>query len=194
MKTKFWGLFLVCMVILFVSCNQKQIEKIAQLEDQIRLLETEIMPMKFKIKDKNPEELDVIIQFYDVNRNKIGEKQNIKIKGSELHFDFQVRKINSQYLIFPYAVFSDLIAPEEGLKIYSAYNKSDFPEIYNGMTTDASVNKILKELYQSSVNDLQTSKNCSKVSVHDLSGHKSFKKNIEYKVIFHPGTGAVEIL
>ena len=204
---------LICSMISSCSLIKKyQAAKIAELEDMVATLEEETIPLKFKILDKNDGKITVMIKFLDLN-GEIAKEETLELTGEELFFDSQIIKLErkdqknkteEQYMFFPFKIYTDEVAPENGIELCSLYDENDFPAIYKGF--DAllpEVNEKLVLAYSEMIiqtfayiraGEFEKLSNQYGSAVHDMEGISEFKKGYLYSVVCHPHTGAVEIM
>lgn len=175
------------------TINKIQLNKIKNLETKISLLKKEITPIRFKILEKDNDKIKVAIKFFDSDNNVI-TKIIKEVKGTELQFDFLVFKINNQHLVFPYKIFSDEIAPDNGIIITEYYNKKGFPQIFYSKNIDKDMKQYLIEIFEKINNDEITSETDYFGSlIHDVPEYKSFKVNKIYNIITRT-KGGIEVI
>ena len=199
----------ILLVIVTNIIHSHSEEKLVKLEEQVTYLTEEFTPMEFEISKYNNGEIKLKSVFYDMEGGKVGNK-TFNLKGNELNFDFQVINIAPEsYLFFPCGLYTDEMAMADSIKVFDAYNKNDFPEIYEGITEVK--DKEGKEINKASKKEIEeqlslyfkltmdgvsefTQADAHGVAVHDIKNVSSFKKGFVYKVVCHPHTGAIEIV
>ena len=191
-----------------VGCILKfQEREIARLEDQIKYLEEEFVPMKFEIQEKKDSIISVKIKYYDMNGKEVGSS-SVMLGGNELNFDFEVIQFSDEaFIFFPCGVYTDTMALVDKTVINTDYEKNGFPRIYEGMKLyDADKNPLDEEgtkQIRSQLSDYfaiarkggvvsQTEQHG--VEVHDIQYVSEFKKGFVYKVVCHPHSGGIEIV
>ena len=181
--------------LLFNAATCSQTEKIILLEKQIDMLKTEQSPIRFKITERKDGKITVVVKFYDIEEKKIKSFKET-MEGDELSFDFFVFKSEnkSKHISFPYKIYTDKIAPDNGKIITSYYNKNGFPQIFHSKNMDKNLNKTLVSIFEK-----MNSQNISSEDdyfgnmVHDISGMKSYKVGSVYKIITHT-KGGIEVI
>ncbi|MEA2042035.1 MAG: hypothetical protein U9N85_05730 [Bacteroidota bacterium] len=173
------------------SCKQK--EKIASLEQKIDLLKAEYSPIRFKIIEKENNTIDVAIKFYNSD-DKVIRRVNKSIKGNELSFDFYVIPVKGRYLAFPYKIFSDQIAPDDGELITQYYDSEDFPEIFDSKLINKTLKAGLTAVFRKvKSNDFDPDDKYFGNTVHDISKLKEYKTGQVYRVVTHT-KGGIEVI
>jgi len=213
----FFILILIFFVLNFSSCSliqKRQKKKITNLEEMISELQSETIPLKFKVQKNSNNEIELIIFFLDLNGNII-RQEPITIQGKELHFDFQVIElhnntkakkseqiISKQYLFYPYKIYTDIIPPIDGIKLCPYYQENGFPAIYKGFESYLSdKNMKFKNAYEQKMTqtfeyvlneDLENLTNQFGNAVHDMKEISSFKKGYTYSLVCKTHTGSIE--
>ena len=183
----FGGFFLLKSGIFF------QNKKIELLEQKIKLLKTETVPLRFKILEKDSGVIKVAIKFYDSDGEVISRIEK-KIVGNELSIDFYVFQINNCYVSFPFKIFSDKIAPINGDTLYSQYDKEGFPQIYYQKDIDADLKTGIKDLFEKmKTGDISNDDKYFGNMVHDVKEFKNYETGIIYKVVTHI-KGGIEVV
>ncbi|MCR4938574.1 MAG: hypothetical protein K5930_00530 [Treponemataceae bacterium] len=209
MKKFFIGSIAVIVVFAAIfGCILKfQQREIALLEDQIKYLEEEFVPMKFEVQERKDSNIAVKIKYYDMLGDEVGSS-NIKVKGDELNFDFQVIQFSDKaFIFFPCGVYTDQMALIDEISVCGDYDYKGFPQIYNGMQFFDKDSKPLdeegvlqiKEQFSTyyaiaSKGELASRTEQHGVAVHDLKSVSEFKKGFVYKVVCHPHSGGIEIV
>lgn len=193
-------------VMCFVGCkiiSYQQQEQIYHLENIIAELKQELVPLKFKVLKSSENEIEIETSFYDLE-DKCFAKKQLKLDGEELFFDFQVIKLDkNNYMFFPTKVYTNLMAPENGIDLTNFYNNKGFPEIYNKLenflsdenkkTYSAYKEKIVSVFNYVREDNLDFIDEQFGNAVHDMKEISKFKKGYSYKIICHPHTGSIEI-
>ena len=186
-------LIIVLIVITIYFGTQIQEKKIVKLENKIELLKTETIPFRFKILEKTEDEIRFVIKFYDLDNNVIS-REEFKLKGEELSFDFYVIPIKDRYIAFPYKIFTNKIAPENGKTLFSLYEKNNFPQIYYSKNIDPELKTGLKDLFSKiKTSNIQELEGIYGSGIQDIKGIHEFKQNQIYKIITHT-KGGIEII
>lgn len=174
--------------------SKNQDDKIQVLEKNITELKEEYIPVRF-VKTTKKNKIYVNVSFYNKEDKKIGTKKITFQHGNEIFFDFKTVTINSNVTIFfPYMIFTDMIAPENGEKLYDEYSKStDQQKLYN--FEDKEVLNLVNEYFRKIINNEAFDTDTVKGSgVHDLAGIRSFVDGKTYEIVCHNKTGGIEIV
>jgi hypothetical protein len=174
-----------------LTCNQQK--KIAQLEEHIDKLKAVQTPIRFKITERTDEDFEVALKYFDANDEVINRVEK-KFKGSELSLDFVEFKVKDSYVAFPYKMYSDEIAPDDGYLMLNDYDKAGFPQIFyqKGLNPELKkgLQKLFENLKENKVNPFET---YFGNMVHDLKGVKNYQTGVVYKVIVHT-KGGIEVV
>ncbi len=139
-----------------VTSIQKEIIK--KLQSKINWLKTETTPIRFKL-ERNNKNIDIWVKFYDLNHNEIARKY-FTLTGNTVSFDFFIVKLGEKkYFAFPYRLFSDLIAPMNGIDLMPFYDDNGMPAImrpYNNYSLDYidAIKKLFSLLKKDNVNNI----------------------------------------
>lgn len=185
----------VAIYLIFTTVTNNQKKKIDQLEEKISLLQKENIPLRFKIIEKINDNIKVAVKYYDTE-GKVIKRDVYEIKGSELHFDFVIIKAKSKEIniAFPYKIYSEKIAPDDGIKIAKSYDVKGFPQIFYSSNLDSDIETFFKETFQKVLTDEITAEDDYFGSeVHDINKYKNFKINTIYKIVTRI-KGGIEII
>ena len=191
-------LFVIFVVVIFVvffskSCIDKQQETINKLETNIELLQAENIPIKFKILKKTEDSIFLSIKFYNSEKKEINSIKKT-LNGQELSFDFYVVPVKDKYVAFPSKIFTDKIAPENGLSLYDYYDKNSYPEIFHHSEINQELYDGLKDIFQKiKKNELDSINNHFGNMVHDIKEFKSFLPENVYAIVTRT-KGGIEII
>jgi len=191
-KLKIFG---ILSLILFVSigCLEEQKRKIAYLSLQAEKLQKEYVPLKFKINERSNEVIRFEVKLFDADANEIAY-QKYELHGKELAFDFYVMPIKDGFLSFPYQIFTDEIAPENGIPLLNLYDKNGFPELFRQKNMQQAAEIELKSVFlQMKANIAGTDSTAFGNAVHDVFGLKQFEINTVYKIVART-KGGIEIV
>ena len=192
--------FLLILIILvavayfvFQEFTGYQERKIKSLEEKIALLKEEHVPLRFRISEKTADSVVLTIKFYNANNKEINSL-NTSLPGQELSFDFQVVPIKGKYVAFPSKLFSNVIAPVNGITLFQFYDNNGFPGVFYSDSIDQDLKVGLTNLF-AKVKTGQTDsiKNQFGNMVHDVKDIKSFMPDIVYSIICHT-KGGIEII
>ena len=135
-----------------------------------------------------------VIFYYDEDGNK-QDKVRIKLPGQELSFDFIVVPIGGRFVAFPYKVFTDAIAPQNGIVLFKYYDINDFPQIYYSENSSPAFNAGIKALFKKiKKGEIEDIKGIYGSVVQDLAGIKQFEVGKIYRIVIHPAKGGIEII
>jgi len=171
-------------------------KKIVMYEKNIDELKKEYYPMHFAITEKkqniNGQTISGRFVFFTANNERIGEPHSFKIMGNELFFDFVVVPITANLkMVFPYSIFSDIIAPDNGIFIAPLYTQNGYPSIFEKQQNE-NINKEISVLY-AEICAKKNIKNAYGNAVHDTTKLGSFIIGQEYRILVHP-SGGIEIV
>ncbi len=174
----------------YAKIQEKRIEN---LEDHIAFLKAESVPVKFRIDEKTDSLIKVTIKFYDLDDNEIAKTQQ-QVYGEELSFDFWVIPVKDKYVAFPHKLFSDQIAPKNGIILTGFYDKQGFPQIFH----HSQITNQGKEAFTLLFDELKTDSIQHDLKqfgnmVHDIKQIKSFQEGYVYKIVVHT-KGGIEVL
>jgi hypothetical protein len=221
---RFWILFSVAGLVLLGAAGllfyssgrgKKEAEKIQELKS----LKEVSVPVRFIITDRANGKIKGEMQFYsiimdDIDKNDMEYRINdgtllasqpFELEGVEFFIDFLKYEeklgqfAHSVYWVFPFRIYTDRIAPDQGTPIYDYYNSNKFPAVYNSFNLDEDKKQILSQYYSEIMqfgdlmdNDLK--KRITGNVVHDLKNVANFKLNRWYDVAVHTKTGNVEYI
>lgn len=217
------------------------VEKKVALEERVASLQEEYSPMRFRItradgstaggigesstatdssgktvalgENGSGDAMVVEMKFLDTDGNVVNTMK-ATLQGGELFIYVSVVQLkDGAYLFFPYKVFTDEIAPIDGIPLYDEYDADGFPAIYgdnfrqeggNGLTSkwwaafsksSPIMSSMLMEIF-CSIKDgtFIFDKNNHGNAVHDMKELSGFKSGFVYRVVCHPHTGAVEVV
>lgn len=196
-KIIFWiiGLIVVVGGVLLVlnalTCNQEK--KIAALEQKIEHIKAVQVPMRFKITERKSDSFTVAVKFYSADGDEIKRIEK-NYPGSELSLDFVEFPVKDRFIAFPYKMYSDEIAPDNGDILFSFYDKKGFPQIFHYKGIDKKLSDGLSSLFERiKSNKLRPEDVYFGNMVHDLKGIKNYEEGEVYKVIVHT-KGGIEVV
>lgn len=181
-------------LFLLTKVTEIQENQIAVLEDKIEFLKEEHTPLKFKITERDASSLKYVVKFYDADGKMIKGFEH-QMQGHELMFDFFLVKVSERFIAFPYKVFTDAIAPDDGVSLIPYYeSESGFPQVFYYKGIDPELKKALTAL----LDDIESGKIHENPehfgsAVHDLAGIKRFKVNYRYKIVSR-NKGGIEVV
>lgn len=170
-----------------------QKEKITKLEEKISLLKEETVPIRFKILEKDSNNIKVAIKFYDLDGNSVQRFEEV-LKGNELSFDFYVVPVSDKFIAFPYKIFTNKIAPKNGKELFKYYDNEGFPQVFYTQGMDVGLKKGLSDLFLKVKNkEIDSIDGIYGSMVQDVKELSSFKTRIIYKIVTHT-KGGIEII
>ncbi len=190
-------LFLIITIAMMVlglfSITKLQDNKIERLESKIELLKEVSTPIRFKVIDRNNGVIHFAIKFYDLDGNVI-KREEFRLKGDELSFDFYVIPIKDRYIAFPHKIFTNKIAPKNGKNILNFYDKNGFPQIFNSKNLDEDIKRGLQELFlKLKTKNIEELEGLFGSGIQDIKDINEFEKDNIYKIITHT-KGGIEIV
>ncbi len=141
-------------------------------------LKQEIIPARFTLAEsKRKKHFNIKISYYDLNNNKVGKEESFSLEGEEVFFECIVVSLDSKSkAVFPYRVYSDVIAPANGRVILKSYDDNGIPAIFLGIKSRQM--ESLKDIYY----DLQN-KDFSKNYFYSVFHIKIPKESRKYKLV-----------
>jgi len=195
LKPIIWIIVIIAVVggvyIVFKSLNNSADNKLVKLNDEIAHLKNTVVPIKYKVKKQNDDMLTVVVKFMDLDSNVIA-KEKFELKGTTVSFDFMVAKFKNGYVAFPYKIFTDQIAAEDGILLYKYYEKNNYPQVYFSKNSKKAFRDGIEVLYdkirKKDIEDLDVFG--SMVQNHPSASGRI--NNNTYKIIVHT-KGGLEI-
>lgn len=193
---------------LFLGCaliGNRAREKEEHLTNLVQELKEEICPVQFKIIKIKNGEITVDVKYLDLEGKEAAAKKTYTLIGEEIHFDFTVVKLDDSdnYLFFPKSLYTNGIAPKNGINLTEDYSVKGYPVIYNKYEKFVKQNDSRNiKIYQEMISKLfgfVRGENTDLIqeqfgnAVHNMKGITDFKKGNSYKIICHPHKGSVEI-
>lgn len=188
------ALIIIGVVGYFVSMQFKsQEKKIAQLNKEIEWLKKETIPIRYKVKSRQDEKVELLVKFYDLEGKEI-KKADFELEGNQPSFDFYVVKFEQGYIAIPWKIFTEKIKPEDGILLWQYYEKDNFPMIF----ATKQKNKAFKEGIEALYKEIKTG-NLEKYNVFgsmvqntnaDIINNRDI--DVWYKIIVHT-KGGLEI-
>ncbi|HNV44264.1 MAG TPA: hypothetical protein PK520_02725 [Exilispira sp.] len=174
------------------------IQSRVNIEKALALLTEEFTPIKMKL-SLSDEQINFQLKFYDQQNNNIAA-YNDSITGNRLFVDFYIVKIEGKNLFFPYLVYSDIVPPSMGKKIYESYEKNFdgilFPGIYSSDNMDDNfmnfILQVWKAIKSGNIDFFSTQYHGN--AVHLLNDIDRIDPNSVYSFICHTEKGGIEIV
>jgi hypothetical protein len=183
-------------------------EKIIQsLEDRIDFLKETSTPLRFMLLPSDEGTITARFRFYSADGKELSVFEE-NFPGEELVIDSMLVPAADKYIAFPTKIFTDAIAPKDGMPIFRFYNFNGVPEIhsYDGLDTDT--RQLLSELFlqvmkiesinndgpiDMSAAEIELMKKSFGNAVHDIKTIKTFEKGRVYALVIHT-KGGIEII
>jgi hypothetical protein len=176
----------------------RQEKQIAQLEEKIHFLKEVTTPIRFLILEKDSAQITFVIKFLDQDNTEFA-KDTISIQGQELSFDFYVVPVKDTIgrevkVAFPYKVFTNSIAPEDGISLFKYYDDQGFPQVFlSSSIKDTAYVRLMSELFTKVKNkDTEDIKGVFGSMVQDIRYQNEFEPGKAYEIIVHT-KGGIEI-
>lgn len=145
-------IILISIVLIYLNkAAQRQEQKIRELNEQIKSLKEEYIPLHFKIIQRTQDSVHVLVKFLDLDQ-KIVTTKKYALYGLNVSFDFYVVKFENGYIAFPKSIFTEKIAPENGVDLLELYSFKDFPQIFYSSTNSNKFNNSIRFLFQKIIN------------------------------------------
>jgi hypothetical protein len=186
-----------------------QAKRLAGKTRQLKELQETFVPVRFRLTERGASSMRAEFRFYSLIIDNIEDvdmevfsqgkdvapPQIIDIPGAELFID-SVKIPNDDLLpydpatvwVFPYRIFSDTIAPENAVPIYTWYNDGGFPAIYGALELEEQDKAVLSRIYA------DIPKADAGNALHDMSKVARFKENVWYDIVVHIKKGGLEII
>ncbi|MFN3411703.1 MAG: hypothetical protein ACK4YF_06070 [Exilispira sp.] len=202
MKKYFWLiaiiiLFIIAIFVLKITYNFIVQSKI-NAEKAISILKSEFKPLKMKISIQE-DTIFYQLKFYDQMGSNIAAFSG-QISGNQLFIDFYVINIKDNYIFFPYLLYSNIIPPVMGKKIYEIYEKNYdgilFPEIYSSENMNENYLRFISSIWIAIKKGDITffNSNYSGNALHLLSNISEIDPNAVYEFVCHTAKGGIEIV
>lgn len=167
-------------------------QQIKKLEVQLSELMKVQTPIKFKIEKRIADTIYLKVKFYTLDGEEFSEK-SYKLIGKELAFDFYIFTEGEQNFAYPYKIFTDKIAPKNGIYIAKEYNSAGFPAIFSFKEIETKEFEYLAEKYEQILQNTLTFDDNFGNLVHDIKELRQFETDVVYKIIVHT-KGGIEVL
>jgi hypothetical protein len=186
-----------------------QAKRLAEKTRQLKELQEIFVPVRFRLLEHSDSSMRAEFRFYSMHIDNIEDTdmeifsqgkevsppQIADITGNELFID-SVKIPNGDMLhydaeavwVFPYRIFSDTIAPENAIPIYTWYNDNGFPAIYNALELEEQEKAVLSSMY-ADIRNADTGN-----ALHDMSKVTRFRENVWYDIVVHIKKGGLEII
>ena len=176
----------------------QQEQEIATLEDKIHFLKEETVPVRFKILEKDSENIKFLIKFYEQDNDEAFNSDTITLPGQELSFDFYVIPVKDTAgrvvkIAFPYKIFTNTMPAKDGILLFNYYDDEGFPQVFNSAEADTAYVNRMSELF-TKIKDGNTEEieGIYGSMVQDIQKLNEFMENHVYQIIIHT-KGGIEI-
>jgi hypothetical protein len=187
---------------------------------QLETLKEILIPIRFIITQRDQGKIRTEFRFYSIVMEDINEKDVAEfaegreinsavyeLEGTELFIDclkfqenagfFSFVPDHQVYWVFPYRLFTDYIAPDEGVPIFSCYDEEGFPGIYRefpGLDRELLSRAYgnIKEYGEISDSDLRN--RITGNAVHDMNRIARFRMDNWYDLVVHIKKGTIEFV
>ncbi|MDR1238961.1 MAG: hypothetical protein LBK27_02505 [Treponema sp.] len=204
--------------------QRSQDSAIAEKQAAIDAAGERFIPLRFRIGSRENEKLTVEFRFYSMltsgpggisredqadSREIPGSRSFFEMEGAELFIDvLRVRDAKRVFLIipfgeinwvFPHKIFTNYMKPDEGLPIFSCYDRDGFPAIYEGFSGGSLNRELLSRAFADlKANGRITSRDLrNRVTgnaVHDIAKFARYKTGAWYSLTVNLKNGAMEII
>ena len=177
----------------FDYLTKQQEKKIVKLEDKIKFLKKETVPMRFKILEKDTEQITFALKFYDQDSVEF-YADTLTLSGQELSFDFNIVPIKKDLSIaFPTKIFTNKIPAKEGTMLYKYYDDHGFPQTMSTNGADEEYINLMTDLFTKiKAGDTEKIKGIYGSMVQDIAKLNEFQVNHIYKIVIHT-KGGIEV-
>jgi hypothetical protein len=187
---------------------------------QLEALKEILIPIRFIITGRDQGKIRTEFRFYSMVMEDLNEKDiaefaggreiaaaSYELEGTELFIDclkfqektgfFSFIPDHEVYWVFPYRIFTDYTAPDEGIPIFSLYDKGGFPGIYEDFLAldRESLSRAygdIKKYGETDGADLQD--HISGNAVHDMNRIARFRVGAWYDLVVHIKKGTIEFV
>lgn len=189
-------LFFLACVFLVLACGLKflgkhQAEKISRLEKAIGELKEETVPIRFMILSHDDGSLRFRLRFYNLAGEEMG-MQEMSLPGRQLYLDFFALPMDKSWLALPYRVFTESIAPAEGVLLSRWTIPGLIPLNYSGGPFDSQALEELGKTYLELLAGGEVRGSFGN-AVHDIAELGNFRLEQVYRVVVRK-KGGIEIL
>ncbi|HAP43909.1 MAG: hypothetical protein A2087_12065 [Spirochaetes bacterium GWD1_61_31] len=192
------GSFLIGLLIVailaaggFYAYTRLQETHIVSLEDSIANLQAEVVPLRFMILSRQADSLTVRIRFYNLAGEEFGMLETT-LPGHELFVDFLAAPYRDSWLAFPVLLFTESIAPANGIELKTIVAPNGQPLTYSGGAFGEAALGQLAEVYQALLSG-QPVKGAFGNAVHDIAELETFSPGLVYKAVIRT-KGGIEII
>lgn len=176
--------------ILEFSADRQEL-RIKTLEESLADLQAEYVPLKFMVIARDSNSLTVRFRLYNLAGHELGLVET-SLPGRQLFFDFLAAPRQNVWLIFPYRIFTEQMAPEQGTLLDAIVAPAGLPLNYSGGAFESEVLIELGDLYRALVRGEAVSGAFGN-AVHDVAELSSFSMNVVYKIVARK-KGGIEIV
>lgn len=206
-KANFSVMFIILLIVvgiavcMFVLRNTLE-NKVDSLKSAISLVKEEYEFVRMHIKDIKNNSVEFDLHFIDIDGETTAKKQ-YALKGKDVFIECRVviAKFGEQEkaFIFPYRLYSDVIAPEKGKNILNDYAKDNFPLIYNSSKNPDNYKAAVKHIFETAFFESEYYDDIKEkyiVKIFDTALHQAFfnrlKEGAVYSAVVH-SNGAAQL-
>ncbi|HAE22612.1 MAG TPA: hypothetical protein DCG47_09870 [Spirochaetaceae bacterium] len=194
----------------FYLLTRAQRGRIASLEESILALQEETVPLRFMVLKRAEGRLSLRLRLYDLAGAEYASRE-YELEGELLFLDFLAAPYGQAWLAFPYRIFTERVAPAQGLDLAalvmpgyspalaagaapaSARNTSPlYPQSHAGGSFDEAGLAELGRLYAALLDGGQV-KGAFGNAVHDLAELRRFELGAVYRVVVRK-KGGIEVI
>ncbi len=186
----------------FYLLTRAQRGRIASLEESILALQEETVPLRFMVSKRADGRLGLRLRLYDLAGVEYASG-DYELEGELLFLDFLAAPYGQAWLAFPYRIFTERVAPAQGLDIAALVmpgaaaggaRSADplYPQSHAGGPFDAAGLAELGRLYAALLAG-EPVKGSFGNAVHDLAELRRFELGSVYKVVVRK-KGGIEVL
>lgn len=188
------ALIIIGLAGLFFSSHFKsQEKKIAQLNKEIEWLKKETIPIRYKVKSRENDKVQLVVKFYDIDGKEI-KKADFELEGKQPSFDFYVVKFEQGLIAFPWKIFTEKIKPEDGVLLWQYYENENFPLVFDTKEKNKAFKEGIEALYKEIKNGNLEKYDVFGSMVQNTNPDVNNNRDIDvwYKIIVHT-KGGIEI-
>jgi hypothetical protein len=218
-----WPLGIVLIVgLLILGTGLTVLRKGREREKQRQLeaLKEILIPIRFMINGRDQGKIWAEFRFYSMVMEDINEKDiaefaegreiaaaSYELEGTELFIDclkfqektgfFSFVPDHEVYWVFPYRIFTDYTAPDEGIPIFSLYDEGGFPGIYRDFPSldRESLSRAYGDIQEyGETNGADLKNRISGNAVHDMNRIARFRVGTWYDLVVHIKKGTIEFV
>jgi hypothetical protein len=215
------GIILIAgFLILAAGLTALRQEQERKKQQQLRALKEILIPVRFMIGGRDQGKIRAEFRFYSMVMEDLNEKDiaefaegreiaaaSYELEGTELFIDclklqeragfFSFVPDHEVYWVFPYRIFTDYIAPDQGIPIFSLYDEGGFPGIYKAFPglDQERLSRAYGEIKEyGKITGADLKDHISGNAVHDLNRIARFRVGTWYNLVVHIKKGTIEFV